>query len=399
MRLGRILFVSSIFVLMLFAVSCSKKEKLEVNTGLAARVGNSKITMRQLEKRYDELLPSQKAEYEGDYGKAKLLDQMIDEELVYQEALKKHLDKDEDVREKIKDAEKKILMGEFYRKEVVHKIKIPEDEIVNYYKNHKDEFMTKTLLRAQHIFTTDSLKAVEWKKRLSKGENFTRLATKESEDKVAALASGSLGYFNPDGYIKSVGISKTFGEAVEKLKVGQISDIIHWEKGYSIVKLNEKKPGMLKPLSEVRKQIKEKLRSRKASAAYKAELEKLRKEYKPQNFVREKIINSTRTPEELWQMAQMEDDPNKKIEFYLKLASIYPDHKYAPEALFMVGFIYSEDIKDIVQARRVFDRLIERYPDAEITKSARWMIKNMNKPHPKFDSFEQMKKSMSKESK
>jgi len=400
MRVARmVLFTMFVFALSL-SISCSGSgEKIKVKQGLAARVGNAKITMSEFERKFGALSEAQRLEFEGEYGKAELLDKLIDKELVYQEALRRKLDQDEEVRRKIEDAKKDILTGEFYRKEIVHKLKIPEKDIRDYYENHKDEFMTKTLMRAQHIFTRDSMKAVEWKKRLAKGENFSKIAKYESEDKITALTSGSLGYFNPGGYIKSIGISKAFSDAVEKLDVGEISDIIRWEKGYSIVKVNEKRPGMLKPLSEVRKEIEEKLRARRAAQAYQDELERLRKKYKPENYIREKILKTTRTPEELWEIAQIEDDPNKRIEYYLKLASLYPDHRYAPEALFMVGFIYSEELKDIVQARRVFERLVERYPDSDVVESARWMMKNMNKPHPRFDSFEEMKESMDKENK
>jgi len=400
MRKFRMTLYTALVLSVIAFISCSGKgDKIKINQGLAARVGDAKITMAEFERKFDELSEAQKLEFKGEYGKAKFLDQLIDKELIYQEALRRKLDQDEEVRRKIEDARRQILAGEFYRKEIVHKLRIPEKDIKDYYENHKDEFMTKTLMRAQHIFTTDSMKAVEWKKRLAAGEDFSKIAKFESEDKITALTSGSLGYFNPGGYIKSVGISQSFSDAVEKLNVGEISDIIHWEKGYSIVRVNEKRPGMLKPLSEVRKEIEKKLRARRAAKAYQDELERLRKKYKPENYIREKILKTTRTPEELWELAQLEDDPNKRIEFYLKLASLYPDHRYAPEALFMVGFIYAEELRDLVQARRVFDRLIERYPDSDVVESAKWMKSNMNKPHPKFETFEQMKESMDKENK
>jgi len=394
--------ILSIGLVFIFAmiVSCSKKsDSIKVNQGLAARIGKTKITMEEFQSKYDQLTPSQKLEFEGEIGKAKFLDKIIDQELIYLEALKKGLDREEDIKQKLKDARKNVLVGEYYKREIVDKIEIPEEEIKEYYDNHVDEFMTKTLMRAQMLFTTDSMKAVSWRKRLEEGEDFSKLAKHESEDQLTARANGDLGYFNPGGYIKSIGISERFSNAVKNLEAGEISDVISFEKGYAIVKVREKIPGKLKPLYEVRKEIVEKLKSSKASLAYKEELNRLREKYKPENYILDRVIATTRTPEELWELARMDDDPYKRIKYYLDLANRYPDHRYAPEALFMAGFIYSEELKDLVQARRIFDKLIDHYPDSDIVESARWMIKNMNKPHPKFDTFEDMKKSMEGEKK
>ncbi len=72
----------------------------------------------------------------------------------------------------------------------------------------------------------------------------------------------------------------------------------------------------------------------------------------------------------------------------------YPEHKYAPQALFMIGFVYAEEVMDLVQARRVFDELLKKYPDSEVAESAKWMIENLDQPHPKFESVDDMKERM-----
>jgi len=112
------------------------------------------------------------------------------------------------------------------------------------------------------------------------------------------------------------------------------------------------------------------------------------------NFVREDIIRTTRTPEELWEMAQEESDDYTRIQYYRNIVNKYPDDKYAPQALFMIGFVYAEEVMDLVEARRTFDELLKKYPDSEVAGSARWMIENLNKPHPKFESVDHMKEKM-----
>ena len=43
----------------------------------------------------------------------------------------------------------------------------------------------------------------------------------------------------------------------------------------------------------------------------------------------------------------------------------------------MIGFIYSEELKDFDQADQAFRELLRRYPKAELASSAQWMIDHM----------------------
>jgi len=113
-----------------------------------------------------------------------------------------------------------------------------------------------------------------------------------------------------------------------------------------------------------------------------------------ENYVRERLDKTTRTPEELWEMVQIEPDPRNRIQYYRDLVNLYPNHKNAPEALFMIGFTYAEDLMDYEQARRTFDELDKKYPQSAMTESAKWMRENMEIAHPKMESMETMQQRM-----
>ena len=376
-------------------VSCSEKgDKIEVNRELDARVGNSKITTEAIDNRIESMSGQLKAQYRGKEGRAKLVDAVIDEELLYLAAKKTDIRYDEAVKAQIRQAEKNILITAYYDQNIRQKVEVTDAEIEQYYNDNWEEFMNRAIMKAQHAFSTDSMKVVEWKKRIDDGEKFNKIAKYESEDRTTAQTNGNIGYFNPGGYIKFYGESKEFSDQVKDLEVGEVSGIIVTEKGYSIVKVSDKKPENIKPLSEVRKDILDRLRSDKAKTTLLQQISALREEYKPQNFVREDILKTTRTPEELWEIAQEEDANYTRIQYYRNIVNRYPDHKYAPQALFMIGFVYAEEVMDLVQARRVFDELIKKYPDTEVAESAKWMIENLEKPHPKFDSVDDMKEKM-----
>jgi EpsD family peptidyl-prolyl cis-trans isomerase len=380
-----------------FGASCSrgkKKSEIKAASGLVARVGDYRITEEQMQRRFDELPEQQKNMFKGMEGQAKFVDELIDQHLLYQAALDDKIEQDEDVKDRVRWLTMNLIVGEYYKKEIADKVKVDDSQIAAYYSDHKEEFYQAPVMRAQYLFTVDSLKAVAWEKRLAKGENFSTIAKAESEDKATASVLGDLGYFNPGGFIKSVGSSDIFSRAIEKLDVGQISPIIHFERGFAIVKITEKNPEHTQTLEEARRTIISKLRGEKEKADYERVVEKLKEKYPSENYIREKLERTTRTAEELWQMAQLEQDPHKRIQFYRDIVNAYPNDKNAPQALFMIGFVYAEELQDTRQAQRTFDELMEKYPQSEMVESAKWMIENMESAHPKIESFENMQQRM-----
>lgn len=394
-------FILALSVLLVACIgSCTRKGTeggLKVKGGVAGRVGNVKISEQEVQRRFDELSEQQRKEFKGREGKAAFVDKLIEQKLLYQAALAEGLDKDDEAKLKIEYLTENVLVGEYYRKNVEEKIKITEKDIEEYYNTHQQEFTNPPVLRAHYLFSVDSLKAAGWVAKLSAGANFNRLVKEESEDKTTAQALGDLGYFNPGGYIKSVGYSDAISKAAEKLSVNEISPVIHFEKGYAVLKLTERNPSSIQALTDVTKLIEGKVMRTKAQEIFSSAIERLKQKYPAENYVRETLKESTRSSEELWEMAQLEEEPHKRIQFYRDIVNLYPTHKNAPQALFMIGFVYAEDLQDFVMARRSFDELQQKYSESDMNASAKWMIENMGKPRPRFESLEKMQKAMDDE--
>src|SRR5205085_12046319 len=68
---------------------------------------------------------------------------------------------------------------------------------------------------------------------------------------------------------------------------------------------------------------------------------------------------------------------DQRIAAYRKLLEDYPDSEVSPQAQFMVGFIYSEELKNYDEAETAFKGLLTKYPKAELAPSAQWMIDHM----------------------
>ncbi len=85
------------------------------------------------------------------------------------------------------------------------------------------------------------------KERISKGEDFGKLAEKYSDDPGSKKRKGDLGYFSRRQMVQP------FDEAVFNLKVGEVSNIVKTRFGYHLIKLLDAKP--YPSFAKVKKQL------------------------------------------------------------------------------------------------------------------------------------------------
>jgi len=62
--------------------------------------------------------------------------------------------------------------------------------------------------------------------------------------------------------------------------------------------------------------------------------------------------------------------------------------------MFMIGFVYAEELKDFTMADRTFNDVITKYPDTEMAQTARWMLDNLEKPLPKFEDLDDLNRQI-----
>lgn len=163
----------------------------------------------------------------------------------------------------------KYLLADLAR--IRSQVSVTEDEIRARYEAMKGQFQSGESVQAQHILlkvesnaTLEQQNAVEKKARdlvvrLRAGADFAALAREHSQDPGSAANGGDLGFFERGRMVAE------FEQAAFSTPVGTISDPVKTPYGYHIIRVNEKRPGGLKPLSEVRAQLEAQLRTQKAS--------------------------------------------------------------------------------------------------------------------------------------
>jgi len=395
--LAALFILAAVCALAVFG-GCSKEDKGKGDTQYAARVNDWTMTRIDLDKAIEQLPDHQKQKYSTPEGRADLAERFIEEEVYYREAAKKGLAKDPKVRDMVEKYERAVMVGEYFDREIKAKAEPTDEKVRQYYEERKDKFTIQPIARAQHILMADSLKLVKLMKRVEAGEKFTTLAHENSEDQLTKPDGGNLGFFNPGGYIRNLGYAKEIGDAAFSMKVGEMK-IVKWEKGYSLIVLNELRPAEIRPFEEVEAEIKETLTRQELESVQKAAFASLRPKYKVTNYISDEMMVTERTPEELWNLAQNSTDSQQRLRYYEQIVEKFPDNKYAPEALFMIGFVYAEELRSAPDADRAFNRVINEYPNAEVAKTAEWMLQNLDKPLPEFEDLKDLQQKIDSQSK
>ena len=269
----------------------------EVIEEIVVIVNDEIITLSQV-KEQDELLRQmlrmqfQGEQYQSEYERRRrnLLNEMIVESLLLQEARRKEINVDEQMKlyiENMKkendiesDAELFQIMRqqgadpEEWRKqlresimkegviftEVNRNIVVDDSEVVGYYKVHSKEFKVIPEYKLKAISISAELKSeeeVEAKKReisekIASGQDLAALAS-EYSDGPEKEKQGDLGTY------KKGELEKNLEQAVEKLKVGEITPWLKMRNGWILLKLEEKKEERVKTYEEARKEIEQQL--------------------------------------------------------------------------------------------------------------------------------------------
>ncbi len=250
-------------------------------------------------------------EFEKQYRsmRKELLDKMITELILSQEAEKKGLNVNERLKMMIeniknenniesdqalikalaqqgvdfnvwKEENRKMLLrqGVIYS-EVGSSIAIDDSEIVNYYKQHPEKYTEPVEYTLQAVYISSEGKIeeeIQGKKdeirgKLDAGEDFSTVASAYSEGPEKD-ANGDLGSF------KRGELAKNLEQAVEGLKEEQLTPWIETPNGWYILKLKDRKESHLKAFEECRGGIEEKLFGERNQQKLQEYLQKLKKD-------------------------------------------------------------------------------------------------------------------------
>lgn len=348
-----------------------------------AEVDGVSITRGFFDYCYENLSPMDKARFSGEGWEQRFLDYLIEQRIMVNAAEQENLDLVRETEWRLYLARQSVLYKAYYDKHFGDAIVVPEDEITFAYENDPEAYRSRGRMTAQHIQCSSKSKIDEAWAQLQAGEHWGRVCNEFTEDANTIEAAGSLGWFNPDGYVVGMGFNKEFTDVAFTIEEHTLAPPTQIGENWHIIRTGAKIPGEVAPLEDVRERIERSLRPGIAREVYQKELRRLKGEQGVVYFG-EFAEEERRSAEALYRVAAATRDPHAKIEYYGKVVELYPEHELADEALFMQGFVFSEEFGDAPGASRCFRRLRENYPDSKYNEDAQFMMKNLARSVPEL---------------
>ena len=270
-------------------------------------INKSGITSDQLQKaflnaisQYDDATLSSLDQVTIVSFKKNILGQLVDYELLYQQAQKEkvkissdeinlEIDKIKDnfssteefdaalkannlTLAQIKENIKRQLMINKVLGETKSQVSITDDELLKYYTENQESFFEPEQVHARHILVNTKEEADTLLLQLKEGIiDFSELAKEKSTDSSASNG-GDLGFFTKGQMVKE------FEDAAFSLKPGEISEVVQTQFGYHIIKCEEKKEEYSPTFEEAKEKVIAIMRSQRENEAISTLISKLKEE-------------------------------------------------------------------------------------------------------------------------
>lgn len=170
----------------------------------------------------------------------------------------------DDIKKVIKD---QIILGKLYDY-VIKDVTVSDKEINNYYQQNLYDYTTKPdVMNLSHILVPTQDEALKIKKEYDAGKSFEELAkqygTDGTKDKGGLLGDVSYDAQNYD---------QTFMKYAKTVPEGKVSQPVQTKYGWHLIKVNKRTEYPVKPLAEVKDEIKSTLMDQKTSEKYQTQV-------------------------------------------------------------------------------------------------------------------------------
>jgi len=246
------------------------KNKDKIDKQVIVSVGNRNLTLEQLNRE----IPVSVQPIVSQKQLSNYVQQWIEMELIYQDALRRGMDRDRDFEKELERSKREILVRKYYGKYLSAEAQISDEEMIEYFEENKDNFiLAQDEIKALHILVPTYNEANEARARIRRGEDFVAVARNVVRDSTER-ARIHLDYFTADDVIPELSRS-LFNNWT---RAGNITDPIKTDFGYHVIKiLDIRRKGSSRAFDEVKHLIEGRLKLIKTKEIYRDRIIELRK--------------------------------------------------------------------------------------------------------------------------
>ena len=208
---------------------------------------------------------------QGDNAEDGLLDEMINQKMIYFDAKDKKLDETEEFQKQLEILKENLLI-QFGVNKIVEVEPITDEEKRAFYEEHKDVFVRSGEVEASHILVDDEALAREIYIKIDKGVPFEELAEKHSTC-PSKTSGGSLGKFGRGQMVPE------FESVAFALEENEVSVPVKTQFGYHVIRVDKKYPQQQIEFDLIEPEIEATLLEKKQHEQYVKAIEEFHQKY------------------------------------------------------------------------------------------------------------------------
>jgi len=244
---------------------------------VVAEIGAEKITEAQLDAKIEEsienqltpmkafMTPEQLSEQKkraleqsrNPQTKQEFLEGWLAQEILYRQALQDKLSDKPEVQRVVHDLTRQALSQQLMNEQLASKIHVTDSDLQTYYTANKDKYVEPERAKISHILAGEEDRAKELLKRLKDGADFVALAKESSQDEVTKARGGRIADDVLKGArVPGVGDANEINASIFAASAPALLDKpFKTDKGWEIIKVEEKHTQRQKSFDEVRQQV------------------------------------------------------------------------------------------------------------------------------------------------
>ena len=237
-----------------------------------AKVGQKEITNLDVQSAIQGLDPFQAQQFQTEEGQKYVLEDLINQELLYMYAKENNVDQEEEFRNEMKRVEENVLK-QYVINKILTSVKLTEEEKKAFYEAQKSSFSRPETASAKHILVDTEEKANEILDKINSGEvSFEDAATQHSSC-PSKDAGGDLGTFGKGQMVPE------FEDAVFNMNKGEVSKPVKTQFGYHLIKLENRNESTIPEYDEVAEEVGKTLLYQKQGEVYQEKLNEVKSKY------------------------------------------------------------------------------------------------------------------------
>ncbi|MBA4143512.1 MAG: peptidyl-prolyl cis-trans isomerase [Nitrosospira sp.] len=189
-----------------------------------------------------------------------LREDLITEEVIAQEALKKGLDKDPDFKTQL-DMARQTALVRAYQVDYIKNHPVSDEELRKEYEALKSQVGDKEY-KAHHILVASEAEAKDIIARIKKGGNLEKIAEEKSLDAGSKTKGGELEWSPAASYVQP------FAEALTRMSKGQLTEQpVQTNFGWHVIRLDDVRPLTVPPFEELKQNLAQRVLQRQFAAS------------------------------------------------------------------------------------------------------------------------------------